>query len=239
MHSLGPQLRTELSGFSNLTFIPIGKSSTGLARPDFYDWPRVLEEHLRSDRPQLVVMWVGTNDSQPIYNMPGAGEVGSRAWQAAYQSKIAEIVRLSRSYGAYFVLMGPPVLRSTKTDEKLAMINKLMQRVCKRAGVPFIDTRVALADAKGRYCPQARMPDGSMVPIRTPDGVHITAAGNRIVMKYLLPCLSRIVMRYAPVASPPRGSRGITGRGSVRGITVRSGNDRSYRGSTTNTPRRH
>ncbi len=238
MHSLGPQLCTELGGFSNLTLIPIGKSSTGLARADFYDWPRVLEEHLRSDRPQVVVMWVGTNDPQPIYNMPSAGEVGSETWQAAYQGKIAEIVRLSQSYGAHFVLMGPPVLRSEKTDEKLAMINRLMYRVCRRAGVPFIDTRAALSDTKGRYCPQARMPDGSLVPIRTPDGVHITAEGNRIVMKYLLPCLGRIVMKYTPVASPTRGSRGITGRGSVRGVTVRSGNDRSYRGSTTKSPRR-
>ena len=239
MVGLGPQMRTELSGYSNLTFIPIGKSSSGLARADFYNWPRVLEDHLRSDRPQVVVMWVGTNDSQAMYGMPSIGEVGSRIWLAAYYGKIAEVARLSLSHGAKFVLMGPPVVSDAKTDAKLAVINKLMQRVCQRARIPFIDTRAALADREGRYCQQARMPDGSMVPIRTPDGVHITAAGNRIVMKRLLPDLSRIVMGYSPITTPMRGNRSITGRGSVHGVTVRAGNSRSYRGGTTNSPRRH
>ncbi len=238
MVSLGPQMRTELSGYSNLTFIPIGKSSSGLARADFYNWPRVLEEHLLSDKPQVVVMWVGTNDSQPIYGMPSAGEVGSKTWLAAYHGKIAEVARLSLSHGARFVLMGPPVVSDAKTDAKLAVINKLMQRVCQRAKIPFIDTRASLADREGRYCQQARMPDGSMVPIRTPDGVHITAEGNRIVMKRLLPGLSSLVMGYAPATAPTRGNRSITGRGSVRGITIRAGNDRSYRGRTTDSPRR-
>ena len=238
MVSLGPQMRTELSGYSNLTFIPIGKSSSGLARADFYNWPRVLEEHLLSDKPQVVVMWVGTNDSQPIYGMPRAGEVGSKTWLAAYHGKIAEVARLSLSHGARFVLMGPPVVSDAKTDAKLAVINKLMQRVCQRAKIPFIDTRASLADREGRYCQQARMPDGSMVPIRTPDGVHITAEGNRIVMKRLLPGLSSLVMGYAPATAPTRGNRSITGRGSVRGITIRAGNDRSYRGRTTDSPRR-
>ena len=237
MVSLGPQMRTELSGYSNLTFIPIGKSSSGLARADFYNWPRVLEEHLLSDKPQVVVMWVGTNDSQPIYGMP-RGEVGSKTWLAAYHGKIAEVARLSLSHGARFVLMGPPVVSDAKTDAKLAVINKLMQRVCQRAKIPFIDTRASLADREGRYCQQARMPDGSMVPIRTPDGVHITAEGNRIVMKRLLPGLSSLVMGYAPATAPTRGNRSITGRGSVRGITIRAGNDRSYRGRTTDSPRR-
>lgn len=238
MVSLGPQMRTELSGYSNLTFIPIGKSSSGLARADFYNWPRVLEEHLLSDKPQVVVMWVGTNDSQPIYGMPSAGEVGSKTWLAAYHGKIAEVARLSLSHGARFVLMGPPVVSDAKTDAKLAVINKLMQRVCQRAKIPFIDTRASLADREGRYCQQARMPDGSMVPIRTPDGVHITAEGNRIVMKRLLPGLSSLVMGYAPATARTRGNRSITGRGSVRGITIRAGNDRSYRGRTTDSPRR-
>ncbi len=238
MVSMGPQMREELAGYSNLTLIPIGKSSSGLARADFYNWPRVLEEHLRSEKPQVVVMWVGTNDSQPIYNMPSAGEVGSKTWMAAYYGKIAEVARLSLSHGARFILMGPPVVSNAKTDAKLAMINKLMQRVCQRAKIPYIDTRAALSDAAGRFCPQARTRDGSLVSIRTPDGVHITSAGNRIVMRRLLPSLSKFVVGYAPSAAPVRGGRSINGRGSVRGITVRSGSDLSYRRRTTTSQQR-
>ncbi len=235
MASLGPQLREELSRYKKLTLIPIGKPSSGLARPDFYNWPRVLEEHLRRERPQVVVMWVGTNDTQSIYEMPSAGEVGSKTWLAAYRGKIAEVVRLSMKHGARFILMGPPMVSNEKMDAKLAVINKFMKLVCQRAKIPYIDTRAVLSNAAGRYCSQGRMSDGSLVPIRMPDGVHITKEGNRIVIKRLLPVLSRMVIGYAPGS----GNRGINGRGSVRVAVGRGSGYRSYRGETSNSSRRH
>ncbi len=215
MASLGPQLRKELSGYTNLTLFPIGKSSSGLARPDFYDWPRVLEEHLRSDQPHIVVMWIGTNDSQRIYRMPQAGEPGSKSWLIAYYGKIAQIVNLSRRYHARFILMGPPaVAHSSRTDATLVIINDFMRRICRRYSIPYIDTRAALCDSHGHFCLQGRRASGERVDIRTPDRVHITADGNRIVMKHLLPILSRIIAGQSATPSRnsySRGNRSISG----------------------------
>ncbi len=213
MEGLGSQLRDELSGYSNLTLIPIGKKSTGLCRPDFYDWPRVLENHLRSDKPHIVVMWIGTNDTQRIYGNPQAGEPCSKPWMYAYYGKLAQVVNLTRRYHARFILMGPPAVgNDPKIDANLISINNFMRRVCNRYSIPYIDTRAALSDSRGRFCMQGRRSTGERVDIRTRDRIHITADGNRIVMRHLLPVLSRTISGQPDRTSPSRGKKSISGK---------------------------
>lgn len=195
MQGLGPQMRDVLLGYKNLTMIPIGKKSTGLSRPDFYNWPRVLKEHLISDRPHLVIMWVGTNDAQGIYGMSGLGEPCSQAWMVAYHAKVREIFQLTRAYKARLILMGPPPVADPALDAKLEKINKLMLRACeiwdrKSGGVCYVNTRAILGDVRGKYMSAGNLPSGQQGTLRTHDGVHITADGYKRVMHYLLPCIS-------------------------------------------------
>ena len=217
MEGLGPQMRNALSGYSNLTLIPIGKKSTGLSRPDFYDWPRVLQEHLIADRPHVVVMWVGTNDPQGIYGMSGLGEPCSKEWQVAYLGKVREIFSLTRRYKARLILMGPPVVGDSKLNEQLDTINKLMAWACKREGVCYIDTRAILCDAHGRFCMQGPLPNGQIGVWRSRDQVHITSDGNKRVMHYLLPYLGQEIRKCFSPSAPARrslhsrGSTGISG----------------------------
>lgn len=221
MESLGPQMRDALSGYSNLTLIPIGKKSTGLSRSDFYNWPAVLKQHLVADKPHVVIMWVGTNDPQGIYGMTGLGEPCSKAWQLAYLGKIREIFKLVRLHKARFILMGPPVVGDPKLNAQLADINRLMAWACKREGICYIDTRAILGDSHGGFHLQGKLPNGQMALLRTADRVHITADGNKRVMHYLLPYVAQEIRRYfspqsAANSSPApqgqrRGSTGISG----------------------------
>lgn len=219
MEGLGPQMKRELAGYGNLELIPIGKKSTGLSRPDFYNWPQVMKEHLEKDRPQIVIMWVGTNDPQNIYGMTGLGEPCSKAWQRAYWGKIREMIALVRQYKATFILMGPPVMKEEELDGQLAVINRLMEWTCRKAGVRYLDTRPLLADRQGRFQQSGPMPDGRTAVLRTRDAVHITADGNMLVMRALLPYLSaslpqnRLEARRTSSAGRKGGSAaGISGK---------------------------
>lgn len=228
MEGLGPQMKEQLSGYAHLELIPIGKKSTGLSRPDFYNWPEVLKRHLEKDRPHIVVMWVGTNDPQNIYGMTGLGEPCSKAWQRAYYGKVREIIGLVRQHKAQLVLMGPPVMKEEKLDGQLARINKLMRWTCRRAGVGYLDTRPILADKEGRYQQSGRMPDGRTAVLRTRDNVHITAEGNALVMRALLPYVSeRLPQNRLPSR---RTARGVgRGSGSAAGISGKPAPPRSPR----------
>lgn len=215
MQSLGPQLCRALEGYTNLKCIPIGKKSTGLSRPDFYNWPKVLRERLLADKPHVVVMWVGTNDPQGIYGMSGLGEPCSKAWQKAYLGKIREVMRLVYRHGARLILMGPPTVGNAELDAQLACINRLMAWACQHAGVCYVDTRAILSNAQGRFIMSGALPDGRQAVLRTPDRVHITAEGNRRVMHYMLPYLSREIKRC--FAAPSRGSSStLRGRGKTQ-----------------------
>lgn len=193
MESMGPQMRDAMAGYENITLIPIGKRSTGLSRPDFYNWPRVLEENLRQHRPHIVIMWVGTNDPQNIYGQRGLGEPCSRSWLRVYAGKILEIVRLCQFYHARVIFLSPPVMDEEPLNSQLESITSLMRAICRHYRLGFINTRLILADAHGKYMHTTTTPDGRKVAIRWKDRVHITGAGNKLVMNKLLPYMGAII----------------------------------------------
>lgn len=207
MEGLGPQMQKALDGYENLTLIPIGKKSTGLSRPDFYNWPKVLEANLKKHRPDIVVMWVGTNDPQNIYGKTGLGEPCSDKWKYAYYDKLKEIVALTHKYKARLIFMGPPVMDKEPLNSQLQHINGLMRYTSIRYKAGFVDTRKILADKRGKYRHQSTLSNGRSAALRTPDRIHITAAGNNLVMDGLLPYMSRLIPSNMKQKSPRRRSK--------------------------------
>lgn len=222
MESLGPQMKKDLAGYENITLIPIGKRSTGLSRPDFYNWPAVLEKNLQQHRPNIVVMWVGTNDPQNIHGMTGLGEPCSRKWLNAYTYKLIEITKICQKYNARIIFMSPPVMDEEPLDTQLKAITDIMQRTCKFYRLGFINTRPLLADKNGKFCRRAVMPNGRTADIRWKDKVHITGDGNILIMQSLLPYMGRLIpedrasARQRKSSSAPRlrsrGNSAIRGR---------------------------
>ncbi|MBQ3239658.1 MAG: DUF459 domain-containing protein [Akkermansia sp.] len=198
MESLGPQMQKAMEGYENISLIPIGKRSTGLSRPDFYNWPEVLEQNLREHHPHIVIMWVGTNDPQGIYGQTGLGEPCSREWLKAYTYKLIEIARLCQKYHARLIFMGPPVMDEEPLDTQLLKITDIMRRTCKHYKLGFVDTRPLLADSQGKYVHRAKMPDGRVADIRWKDRTHITGDGNILIMNKLLPYMGSIIPEARP-----------------------------------------
>ncbi len=230
MEALGPQLKEALSGYAGFEFFPIGKRSTGLCRPDFYNWPEVLEKNLQEHRPHIVVMWIGTNDNQGIYGMKGLGEATSPEWMKAYYTKVQEIVNLCRKYNATIMFMSPPVMQEAKFNEELRRISSVIEYACKQHNLLFLNTRPVLADSKGAYLQSGQLKDGRVVELRTRDTVHITNEGNKLIMSGVCSRLYWLIYHRMPTrngfAAPSAGS-GLkyrrtgsvpqTGSGSING----------------------
>ncbi len=213
MESMGPQMQPILTQQLGWTCLPIGKKSTGLCRPDFYNWPEVLEKNLRSFRPHLVVMWVGTNDNQNVRGVKTGGLL-TDAWKKAYYGKMMEIAGLCRKYRAELIFIGPPTVGDSRVDAELKQINQLMKVVCKHHHIPFLDVRPTFSDKQGRYIQSLTNKKGKVVPIRTKDKVHITEAGNNLVMKQLYPLMQEALNSPAAGrgrATSRRGAATTTG----------------------------
>ena len=221
--ALGPQMKRGLEGYAGLEIIPIGKSSTGLCRPDFYNWPEVLEKNLQTYHPNLVFMWVGTNDDQNIYGMSNLGEPPySPAWKRAYMRKMLEIITICKLHRASLVFITPPVMPDGAFNNKLAEIDSVMLSVCGYYKVEAIDGRKLLADGQGKFVREMKLPDGSTATVRTPDTVHITEAGNRIIMqRVILPHLYFHI--YGSVPSKTGGARGVVPKNKRGGASISGG----------------
>ncbi len=213
MESLGSQVEPALAQHLHWHCLPIGKKSTGLCRPDVYNWPVVLENNLRTFRPHLVVMWVGTNDNQNIYGEKTGGLL-TPAWKNAYHRKMLAIITLCRKHHARLIFMGPPTVGKPGDDAQLAQISEVMRVVCRHHQVPFLDVRPIFADKQGGYVQRLADRNGQWVDIRTRDRVHITSAGNNLVMKKLYPLmrttLNTSLARRGTRATSIRGSRATT-----------------------------
>lgn len=153
--------------------------STGLARPDYFDWPQELARVTGENDPDIMVMLFGSNDSQGI--MDPAGEVfraHSEGWQAEYRRRVAQTMDMVAAPDRLVVWVGLPPMRDGDFSARLAEIDRIYREEADhREGVIYVDTWRLFSDNGGHYI--AYLDDGGNVAqVREPDGVHLTRAGG-------------------------------------------------------------
>ena len=193
MEELGPALAQMLAGKKNLKLVQAGRSSTGLCRPDFYDWPKAMRTLMRSEQPRTVVICIGTNDDQTVADAGVRHQFISPRWQVAYRHKVEEIINIIDGYGGTSIWVSPPIMGPDALRPRVFAIREVIRQTCESRNVPFIDIWPTLADAHGNFQYSFIAPGGKTITLRTRDGVHIAPAGNKILAKAVLPHLERML----------------------------------------------
>jgi hypothetical protein len=164
---------------------PMGKVSTGLDSPAFYDWQRVLKNVLQSERFDLVIIMMGANDAN--------NSTGSPDWRWSYESKFIDLLKILVKKHITTLVVGLPPMRDPRFCERVKVANDairdastLFPETC-----VYIDSFERFADAYGNYTEMIDV-NGELKKARAGDGVHFTGTG------YLL--LSKIVV-YAAIHS--------------------------------------
>jgi hypothetical protein len=165
--------------------------STGLARPEVFNWPAYLKNIVTADQPNAVVLTFGANDDQTLTGDGGGESFGSPAWQAEYRRRIGglmDTVTGAASHPKLFFVGIPPVKDVARFSNDYVLINNVVNSEAQaRAGrVFYVDTVSAVGTATGGYTDGLPNPDGTVVQVRAADGVHFTrAGGDRIAAKIL------------------------------------------------------
>lgn len=163
------------------------QTSTGLSRPDYYDWPAHLEDDMRAYDPEVVVFLVGANDDQPLEVGNQVNDFGSDGWKAEYARRVGSVMDRLLMEHRMVVWVGQPVMRAADFDAHMQLMNSIYrEEAATRPGVVFFDSRPVLSDAGGGYRPY--LPDGSgaMTLMRAGDGIHLTPAGGRRLARAVL-----------------------------------------------------
>ena len=165
--------------------------SSGLSRPDFYDWPARAAQLMAEEDPDIWVVMVGANDGQDVIDNGGQfRQLGTDEWEAIYRSRIGGLMDLLTADGRAVIWIGQPVMRDTEFDERMEYLSSLYQsEASARAYVSFVDARRVFAGDDGRYADYLPAGDGSLTQMRLGDGIHLTRSGAERLVSQLLPLL--------------------------------------------------
>jgi hypothetical protein len=153
--------------------------STGLTRPDYFNWPARLQQVLAGAHPpQVVIVMFGANDVQGIMTPSGPVQVGTRAWLAEYRRRVAATMNILVASRADVYWVGQPLMQDPEFSMRISQLDAIYASEARlHPGITFVDTRPTLANAQGRYSAYLPNSSGQMVQMRATDGIHLTLAG--------------------------------------------------------------
>ncbi len=204
---LGRALERQLETFEGLQVLRHGRHSTGMARPDYFDWnTRALE--LKTDfRPDLVIAQFGGNDGQGLTDGDTGRAVApffTDAWDAVYGARLEAFVALFADDGVPVVILGMPAMRNNYHQSKMARINAVTRAACERAGAYFVDTFAMTADAAGKPLARAEVAGRPRI-VHAADGMHLSLHGADMVAAGIVDALAGWFTFTPPAATASGG----------------------------------
>ena len=185
-HTFGQEL-SRLSGETGVIAPTLdSRSSTGLTRPDYFDWPAELVKVVERDHPEVMVLMFGANDAQRMQLGGAIYDVEDPEWQVEYRRRVALVMDYLNRDGRVIVWVGQPVMRSDRQSRRMAILNSIYREEADRRGIAYVDSWALFAAPDGTY--SERLDDGSgrLVVMRTEDGGHLSTAGGTRLAKPVL-----------------------------------------------------
>lgn len=166
------------------------KSSSGICRPDFFDWRKAAAEQASSrPAPKVVVMYLGGNDSQDLKLLPNEAAQMNRkrewvrfkderdTWRQTYEQRMVDVIDGVCAKGVRKVIVLSTVaVSAAKHVAQQEVIRDLQKRAAERSKCgEFLST----------IPPQDRIPPAQLAKYRLRDGFHVTADGAVRVWDWL------------------------------------------------------
>ncbi len=169
--------------------------SSGLSRPDFYDWPSRIVEYLAAQDPHAVVLMFGGNDAQAIAADGQIKRLFSDAWMEEYSSRVGHVMDLVTTDPDRVVLwVGQPIMEDEVYDSRMQQVNEIFSaEAAKRDRVRYVDTRELFRGADGGFSRYVADADGQLTDVRLSDGVHLSTVGGRWLSEVLLDELGGLI----------------------------------------------
>jgi hypothetical protein len=171
--------------------------STGLARPDLYNWYTRFRAVIAQLHPKVAVLSFGADDAHDYFaGVPAGrriGPLGSPSWSAEYRRRVDGVTRELNAAGIYVVWLGLPIPDGPGFKKSFPIVNAVLEQVAHAhpQSSVYVDTWHLLDDAHGRYTPYLRV-HGHLTLMRLPDGVHYTSAAGDLIAENVLAKLRRV-----------------------------------------------
>jgi uncharacterized protein len=186
--TFGPYLQTLLDGTGIVTTELDYKVSSGLARPDFFDWPAEIAAKLPAADPDIVVATFGGNDAQGLSVASGDFVVGDPVaneaeWTAEYEKRVGAVMDQLTAGGRTLIWVGIPNDDNPDVTARMKIQDQAARAAAaERPGVVFIDTWKRFSGRDGNWAEFVIDPrDGQGKDVRADDGFHLNQNGAEIL----------------------------------------------------------
>ena len=167
------------------------KVSSGLSRPDFFNWPAHFAQEIPSVNPDIVVVTFGGNDAQGLRNLdktwavqhtPGSGS-DDTDWRAEYGKRVGAAMDYLGGDNRTLIWVGIPNDDNPEVTARLQVQNEVVRaEAAKRPKVVFIDTWNRFSGLSGGFAEFVQDPrDGQFKDVRRDDGFHLNETGAEIL----------------------------------------------------------
>jgi len=168
--------------------------SSGLVRPDFFDWPAQLQAKARSFDPGAVAVMFGANDNQALQTSSGkVHQFGSDGWKKEYRKRVEDVIALLFQNGVRRVYwIGQPIMPEPSFNNQMKLMNEIYASVAEETfGVQYIDAYKLLSNGSGQFSQYLRDTNGKLERVREQDGEHLTYAGGLRIAEAVIAAITK------------------------------------------------
>ena len=196
----------------NIQVINRFNESSGLARPEIYDWAAAIPKMTEGKNISAAIVLMGLNDRRDIKLADKVLKFGSPEWNALYQQRVDGVIDALAVQHIRVVWMGEPPMGDPALDADMQNLTAIVQSRVMAKGAAFVDLRTPLLNAQGGYTDHGPDDTGVDRRLREGDGVTFLRLGNNRLGQIglaalnsgaapLIASLPQGVMPAAPVAN--------------------------------------
>jgi hypothetical protein len=199
MGGVGDILEGSLIKFKEAAVLRVGRVSSGLSRPDYFDWPNQVRQLIANNQPNIVVIMMGTNDAQSFEMMSPEGQreifkYGTQKWEEEYRRRVREFLNIFQENHILVYWIGLPIMKDPVYSEKIKGLDLIYeQEILNFSNARFIPTWSLLADQNGNYASSLLDIKGRQMATRVSDGIHLTTFAGELVVEHVLKIIKEAI----------------------------------------------
>ncbi len=185
---LGEAFVRQASETGVMTATQDSQLSSGLTRPDFFDWPGHFNDLVTNSNYEVYVVMFGANDSQGIQTPDGdIYQPGDEGWATEYRRRVSGVMDLLEGGDRIVFWVGQPIMRAEGFSARMAALNAIyIEEAATRSWIQFVDMWPLFTAAGGGYDAYIADDDGEIKLMRHPDGVHLVREGGEKAARHII-----------------------------------------------------
>jgi hypothetical protein len=169
------------------------QETSGLARPEVYDWPASLPKIMEGKEFNAVVVLLGAYDRQAIREGDFRLVFNTPEWTASYEARIDELLDVLNGAGLKVFWVAIPPMGDAKYEADMKVVAALQKQEVLGKGQVYVDLRSAFLTPDGEYTDKGPDETGEVSRLRSRDGIAFLRLGNNRFGQLLLAEIKRVI----------------------------------------------